>query len=773
MAKKHVDEPDAKQEFASIQIGGTAFQRAYSGHGAIMYVVDLASFQIVDANEAALNFYGFSREVLLEKRVPDLNMTPEPEIRAEIKRAVSEGRSYYMFKHQLASGDIRDVEIYANPISIDGKDYSFSIVHDITERLRAEEALKASESRYRALFTNEIYAICVFEINSGTILEANDAWMRFYGYQKEELTFLSIKDILADPLSSKGYVAESGRVSQGLIRKDRHVRKDGSEVVVEFSALSFQWKNRELMHLLIRDITKQTEAEEKLVESQSLLAETQKIAHLGSWEYDVQTERIKWSEETFRIAGMKPVDSLPVQVYLDTLHPDDLPMLQTAMERAVTEKAPYELELRHKRPDGTYNTTQTRGKPVFLNGELVKFIGSVQDVTEIKKQAAERLKLENQLQQSRKMESIATLAGGIAHQFNNALTGIMGNIELLEMEIQDQDTATQYMEGVKQSSARMVKLAQQLLAYARGGKYKDELVSGDILIRDTLPLIKHSVHSAVHIDTDIPLGINRIRVDVTQMQLVFSSILANASEAIAKQGRIKVRCRNKILAIDAMEASAELKPGSYVCFCFEDDGAGMDDETRRRIFEPFFTTKFTGRGLGMAAAYGIVKNHGGVIKVESKAGAGTTVSVFLPVAEPANLGSVSSVEPAKRSGEKGSGTVLVIEDEKIVLDIIVAQLETLGYRVLKAMTGKEAVSIAESFDGEINLAILDMILPDMKGLEIYQGITKARTNLKVIVCSGYAIDGPAKEVMANGAEDFVQKPFLMAELSKKLKILLG
>ena len=175
----------------------------------------------------------------------------------------------------------------------------------------------------------------------------------------------------------------------------------------------------------------------------------------------------------------------------------------------------------------------------------------------------------------------------------------------------------------------------------------------------------------------------------------------------------------------------------------------------------------------MAAAYGIVKNHGGVIKVESKAGAGTTVSVFLPVAEPANLGSVSSVEPAKRSGEKGSGTVLVIEDEKIVLDIIVAQLETLGYRVLKAMTGKEAVSIAESFDGEINLAILDMILPDMKGLEIYQGITKARTNLKVIVCSGYAIDGPAKEVMANGAEDFVQKPFLIAELSKKLKILLG
>jgi PAS domain S-box-containing protein len=390
---------------------------------------------------------------------------------------------------------------------------------------------------------------------------------------------------------------------------------------------------------------------------------------------------------------------------------------------------------------------------------------AITDITLIKRAEEENANLQTRLQQAKKMETIGTLAGGIAHEFNNALVGITGNIDLLQIELSGNEVIGKHIEPMKVSAKRMANLTSQLLAYARGGKYQSKNISLNDFLKSTLPIIKHTVDSDISLETVFSRDILRLNGDLTQMQMVLFAILTNASEAIEGEGRILITTGKEEIDEEFVKHHPGLKPGPYVYITVEDDGTGMDKETRSRVFEPFFTTKFQGRGLGMASAYGIVKNHDGWISVYSEIGKGTVVRIYLPAVD------VQIKEPAKPKIEpaKGSGTVLIIEDEEIVMDVSQAMLERLGYHTLAAKDGREAIEIVKTFDGDIDLAILDIVLPDMEGKDVYRLITETRPNLKVIVCSGYSIDGPAQEILDDGAEDFIQKPFTLTGISEKLK----
>jgi len=377
----------------------------------------------------------------------------------------------------------------------------------------------------------------------------------------------------------------------------------------------------------------------------------------------------------------------------------------------------------------------------------------------------EEKKLQAQLREAKRMEAIATLAGGIAHEFNNTLVGITGNIDLLQMDLPDDKKIDKYAERMRASALHMAHLTDQLLAYARGGKYQPKNISLTEFVQETLPLIKQTISPSIRLETDLLHLILNVEADLTQMQMVLSAILNNSAEAIEGEGRIRIITKNEEIDEEFVKTNPDLKPGPYVSFTVEDDGKGMEEETRSRIFDPFFTTKFQGRGLGMAAVYGIVTNHGGWISVDSELGKGTVVRIYLPAVKV----QVKEVEKPKIEPTKGTGTILVVEDEDIVIDVICAMVKRLGYRVLLARTGKEAVSIAKGFDADIDLAILDILLPDLPAKEVYTDIMEARPNLKVVVCSGYAIDGPPQEIMDAGAQDFIQKPFSYATLSEKLK----
>ena len=368
-----------------------------------------------------------------------------------------------------------------------------------------------------------------------------------------------------------------------------------------------------------------------------------------------------------------------------------------------------------------------------------------------------------------KIAAIATLAGGIAHEFNNALMGILGNIELLKMDLPEDERRDKYFKAMKSASHRMSRLTDQLLAYAQGGKYQPKDLKLDDFVIQTLPILKHDLNSAIRVETHFSKDIPHIKADYTQMQMVLSAILANSNEAIEDEGLIRITAENKDLDEAFTKHHPGLKPGPYVCLTVEDDGKGMDEETTSRIFEPFFTTKFHGRGMGMPAVYGIVKNHDGWIYVDSELGKGTTVRIYLPaISAGSREGEKAVTQPEVELGI-GEGTILVIEDEEVVIEVTQTMLERLGYRVMVARTGKAAIHIAETFDGQIDLALLDIKLPDMEGGKVYPLIMKARPDLKVIVFSGFAIEGPAREILDAGAQDFIQKPFSLATLSEKVK----
>jgi PAS domain S-box-containing protein len=425
----------------------------------------------------------------------------------------------------------------------------------------------------------------------------------------------------------------------------------------------------------------------------------------------------------------------------------------------------YETNFRIK--DGSLIPCLVSARPIEIKGEKC-IISIARDISERKRAEAKERLFEAHLQQSRKMEAVGVLAGGIAHEFNNALAVVVGNIELLQLGLPDHENVLKFGHDTKTAVRRMSYLTNQLLAYARGGKYRPENINLSDFVSNTLEILQHDVDPAINIETDFSNNNFHVNADLTQLQTVLSVIVTNAKEAIEGKGQIRVTTGDIVFGDENVGAFIGLKAGKYTYLSIEDNGRGMDDETKNRIFEPFFTTKFQGRGLGMAAVYGIVKNHDGYIYIDSEPGKGTAIRIFLPSVEIVEK-EAKSTEPELRLG---SGTVLVIEDEEMVLDVTQTMLEKLGYRVLCARTGKEAIGITNTFDGDIDLALLDIKLPDMEGGRIYPIIKEYRPKMKVIVCSGYSSDGPAREILNAGAHGFIKKPFVFKELFIKIRSLL-
>jgi PAS domain S-box-containing protein len=420
-------------------------------------------------------------------------------------------------------------------------------------------------------------------------------------------------------------------------------------------------------------------------------------------------------------------------------------------------------------------TKKRRVKEVLLSaiaerdneGNYAGALAFVVDLTESKRIEKEKRNLTNRLQQAQKMEAIATLAGGIAHQFNNALAVIMGNLELIQMDGPADEKQLRFIKPINQASQKMVQLTSQLLAYARGGKFQTQILPAASFVKDTLRLVGHSIAPSVDLETELNETTDFIEVDQTQMQMLLAAILSNASEAIENQGKVRITLENIQIDKKEMQQYHGLKSGPMVCLKISDNGKGMDQETCERIFEPFYTTKFTGRGLGMAAVYGIVKKHGGYVYVDSEKGQGTTVTIFLPPVK----APLTSIQKTALHSAKQAGTALIVEDEHLVMEVNKAIVEKLGYKVLEARNGKDAVHIAQTHEGRIDFALLDVILPDMSGNKIYPQLMACHPNLKVIVCSGFALDGPAQDILNAGADSFLQKPFTVTALSAKLDAL--
>ena len=428
-----------------------------------------------------------------------------------------------------------------------------------------------------------------------------------------------------------------------------------------------------------------------------------------------------------------------------------------------------DVELAMKREDGTHLWGSVTARAFFEEGGEVAFYDcTIMDITARKAAEKDKEALEAQLRQAQKMEAIGTLAGGIAHDFNNLLTGILGNVSLMLIGVDSRNPHYERLKSIEALVRSGSKLTSHLLGYARKGKYEVRPLDLNELVVETSETFGRTRKDIV-VHLELGEGVMAIEADQGQIEQVLLNLYVNAADAMVSGGALTLRtgwASHK----DIKSKLYTAKPGEYVLLTVTDTGIGMDNETMERIFDPFFTTKEigTGTGLGLASVYGIVKGHGGYIDVLSKQGKGSTFRIYLPATEKAVL--QASREVAKPMG--GNETVLLVDDEEIVLEVGVRLLEALGYTVLKARSGKEAIEIYGSQRDNVALVILDMVMPHMRGGDTYERLKGIDPDVKVILSSGYSMDGQAKEILERGCNGFIQKPFRINELSGKIREIL-
>ncbi len=401
-------------------------------------------------------------------------------------------------------------------------------------------------------------------------------------------------------------------------------------------------------------------------------------------------------------------------------------------------------------------------------GEPHGFRGIGRDTTARHLANYERQRLEDKLQQVQRLEAIGTLAGGIAHDFNNLLMGILGNVEILLISLDVTDPRYENARSIERCVRSGADLTRQLLGYARGGKYFVKPTNLNEIVRTSSTMFGRT-KKETQVICEYQKGIWTVEVDRNQIEQVMVNLYLNAWQAMAHRGTIQVRTENTILDKDFVKPY-EVSPGRYVRVSVADTGTGMDNEVQKRVYEPFFTTKEMGKGTGMglASAFGILKNHNGIIHFTSTSGKGTTFFIYLPVSDrPVEID--TSTEESVRVG---SETILIVDDEDQVLDACRAMLNQLGYKTILAKNGKEAVEIFQKENANIDLIILDMIMPGMDGLTAYEHLKEINANVKVILSSGYSISDKVKEIVAKGCDEFIQKPFTLGQISRVTRELL-
>ncbi|MCU0585460.1 MAG: response regulator [Desulfobacterales bacterium] len=403
----------------------------------------------------------------------------------------------------------------------------------------------------------------------------------------------------------------------------------------------------------------------------------------------------------------------------------------------------------------------------WVDGRMVR-LQIATDITRAKESEQERARMEVQLQQSQKFEAIGTLAGGVAHDFNNLLMGIQGRASLMRVDLPPSHPHREHLRAIEDYIRSAADLTRQLLGFARGGKYEVKPLDLNELVLTTASMFGRT-KKEIRIHTRLPETPLVVEADRSQIEQVLLNIYVNAWQAMPDGGELYIGAKTLVLD-EALCRPHQAVPGRYHSVAITDTGIGMDAATQLRIFDPFFTTKEKGRGtgLGLASAYGIVKNHGGMITVESQKRQGATFTIYLPASDREALAESSPESRLMR----GSETILLVDDEEMILEVGRSMLERLGYKVHCAKNGSEALDLLKRQRDGIDLVILDLIMPGMDGGKLFDRIRELRPGLSALLSSGYAIDGQAEEILHRGCNGFIQKPFGITELSTKLRSIL-
>jgi PAS domain S-box-containing protein len=519
------------------------------------------------------------------------------------------------------------------------------------------------------------------------------------------------------------------------------------------------------------------QAEEALRSSEAFLSMTQRVGNVGSWQWDLRTNRVRWSECMFSLYGLSP-DQFDgtLSGATSTTHPDDVPAMQECIRKLVEESIGSPFEYRVIRQSGEIGYLWGLGEVIRdASGAATHVVGTVVDMTARKQAEAERQKLAMQIQQAQKLESLGVLAGGIAHDFNNILTGILGYADLALQELPAHAPARHLIGEAAKGARRAADLTNQLLAYSGKGRFVLSALNLNEVVKDMAQLLQVSIPKKCELRYNFMANLPAIEADPSQVRQIVMNLIINAAEAIGDRSGVialttgVMDCDQVCLTETYLHEGAPT--GLYVYLEVADTGCGMSDETRARIFEPFFTSKFTGRGLGLAAVLGIVRGHHGLINVQSELGKGTTFKIAFPATSAS-----ASIEPSRSAVGptwRGHGVILVVDDEESIRSLAKRMLERMGFAVVTANDGREALDIFRKQPNEIRLVLLDMTMPRLDGEETFRELCRIRGDIKAILSSGYDEQSATSRFTGKGLTGFVQKPYTYEQLMTACRTALG
>ena len=723
-------------------------------------------FQIIYMNRAAEALYGYRYKEVKGKTPAIFNAAPEAAaIQKEVYESVVSGRPITKeVLNRRKDGSTFVCRFTAGPMRNQNGEIAgyMGFQRDVTELAETRNNLQESEKRYRSVVENSPAGIFIIN-NCFCFTYTNTECCRILGRPAEAIISHDFREFLdRDSLEmiEKRYLKRQKGETVPFRYEICFIRGDGQKRWGELSSGVFEdaeGSTHTVSQLL--DITHRKQAAEALRQSEEKYRLFVKNANDAI--FIAQDEVIKFPNPRTETLTGYSADELAKMPFAHLIVPEDRgSVLERHRRRLAGENLPstYSFRIHNKAGAERWVELSTvfttwEGKEATLN--------FIRDITD-------QRQLEQKFQQAQKMEAIGVLAGGIAHNYNNTLMGIQGRVSLLLGDKHPDHADYHHLKGIEEYVKTAAELTNDLLGFARGGKY--QMVPADLneIIRKENRMFMMT-KKEIRFHEKLATGLWNVEVDANQMRQVFMNLYVNAWKAMPGGGDIFVETENFVLNASSIE-HFDLQPGNYVKTSVTDTGKGMDKATMDKIFEPFFTTDKTkiGTGLGLASVYGIIKNHGGTIEVYSEKGNGTTFKIYLPASDKAVVGEKTPSQEVL----PGTETILLIDDEDMILEIGREMLEGLGYQVLVAKSGKEAVALYEESADKIQAVILDMIMPGMNGKETFKALQKANPNIKVLLSSGYSIEGDAEEILEMGCQGFIQKPFSLSLLSQKVRSVL-
>ncbi len=643
-------------------------------------------------------------------------------------------------------------------------------IQDITERKRVEEALRASDEKFRSIFASMTEIVVLHELvcdGDGRpvnyrILDCNPAFTRITGIRHEEAVGRLATEVYGSDTAP--YLDEYARVVQTgepctFITAYTPINKH-----FDICAVSL---GKNLFVTVTTDITERETAQQELRRSINLLERIFEVLPVGLWLTDREGRLLRGNPAGVRIWGAEPKVSiseygvfkahrLPERTLVEA---DDWALAKTIREGATVVDELLEIEAF----DGRRKTILNYTSPILAAD------GVMEGAIIVNLDVSDRFALEEQLRHAQKMESVGRLAGGVAHDFNNIIMGIQGYVELCQEAIDKDHPVHEWLGEIMHEAQRSANLTRQLLAFARKQTANPQVLDFNDVVTDMLKMLRRLIGEDIDLSWQPGAEAGAVKIDPGQVDQILANLCVNARDAINGAGKVTITTKKVFINADYCATHAEAMPGSYVMLAVGDTGCGMDRETLGNIFEPFFTTKGVGQGtgLGLATVYGIVRQNGGFVHVESELGQGATFTIYLPrhQAEAVREPEMKLVKPRVRGHE----TILLVEDESLILKMTTLRLQRDGYTVLAAETPGEAIRLATEHPGNLHLILSDVIMPDMNGRDLVDQILTLHPEAKSLFMSGYTADVIAHNGVLDEDINFIQKPFSTDDLLVKVR----